>query len=187
MACAFGDDGGHLHLGGDRGGARTRRSLGGQVIGTGFPHARRRRSGLPAPGAVRHVVVRVVPTPLLARLMPSLRGPGCLSSAARLAVDVPAIVGQAAIEDAPASFSGASDLDQYLDDVHERAALGTCPASSSRGTFAPSASTRDRRLGGATLGLRSLRSSPIVSDEPLSSPLLGGASSVRISTDPDDR
>lgn len=187
MACAFGDDGDRLHLGGDRVVTHARRSLGGQLIGTGFPHARRRRSGLPAPRAVRHVVVRVVPTPLLARLMASLRGPCCLSSAAVLAVDVAAIVGLAAIEDATAVFSGAPDLDEYADGVHERAALGTCPASQTSGTFAPSASTRDGRLRAATLGLRSLRCLPIVSEAPSSSPLPGGASGVRISTVPDDR
>ena len=152
MACAFGDDGGHLHLGGDRVVTRARRSLGGQLVGTGFPHALRRRRRVPPARAVRRIVVRVVPTAFLARLMPRLRGACGLPSAAVPAVDVPTILGLAAIEDATASFTSASDLDEYLDDVHERAALGTCPASPTSGTFAPSASTRDGRLRDATPG-----------------------------------
>jgi hypothetical protein len=187
MAGAFGDDGGRLHLGGDRVGARTRRSLGGQLIGTGFPHARTDNRRGPPTRAVRNVVRRMVPTAFFARLMPSLRGPGGLPPAALLAVDVAAIVGLAAIEDATATCSGAPNLDEYRDDVHERAALGTCPASPTSGTFAPSASMRDRRLGAATLGLRSLRCSPIVSDGPRAPPLPGREPRDRISTNPDDR
>ena len=187
MACAFGDDGGHLHLGGDRVVARTRRSLGGQLIGTGIPHDRTGRHASATARAVGNVVRGVIEPALRARLVRCLRGALGLPTAAVLAVDLAAIVGLTAIEDAPATLSGAPDLDDYLDDVHERAALGTCPASPTSGTFAPSASTRDRRLGGASLGLRSLRCPPIVSDAPLSSPLPGEASGVRISTNPGDR
>lgn len=187
MACAFGDDGGLLHLGGDRVIARARRSLGGQLIGTGFPHALTDSLGGSTARAVRNVVGCVIETTLRARLVLRLRGPCCLPSAAVPAVDVAAIVGLAAIEDPAATCSSASDLDEYLDDVHERAALGTCPASPNRGTFAPSASTRDGRLREATLGLRSLRCSPIVSDGPRATPLPGRALRDRISTNPDDR
>src|SRR5690606_30900560 len=121
MVCAFGDDGERLHLGDERVVARKRRSLDGQVIGTGFPHDRCRR---PAPGAVRDVVLGMVEAALPTRLMARLRGSCRLPAALVLAVDVAAVVGRTAIED-PATAS-ASDRDQDFGVVHGGAnALGT--------------------------------------------------------------
>lgn len=75
--------------------------------------------GRPAPGAVHHVVVGMIEPNLPTRMMLRFRGSCRLPSAVVLAVDVAAVVRRTAIEDPAAA--GASNGDQDLGDVHERA------------------------------------------------------------------
>ena len=99
---AFRDDGMRLHAGDGRVVARARRDLDGQVTGTDFRHA---SLFLPA-SPVRSVTLRVVRATFDTCLMKSFGRAVRAAPTASAAVDIPAVVGRAEINDSRAASAG---------------------------------------------------------------------------------
>ncbi len=107
-----------FHKGGGRIVAWARRSLRGQVIGTGIRHELRWHHRCTSASAVVNIAVRVVSSTFSARLITSLRRALRVSPTAFAAVDIVVVLGLTEVDDGRAAR--ARNPHQDLDDIHAR-------------------------------------------------------------------